>query len=76
MAAAYIQVAETPVSEIFLMCSSHLESSGTNDIFFFMLLFAFISSRIVKRIKQNRNNKISLQTTRNLIITIFLKECI
>ena len=38
-----------------------------------MLLFAFISSRIVKRIKQkNRNNKISLQTTRNL--TIIKKE--
>ena len=37
-----------------------------------MLLFAFISSRIVKRIKQkNRNNKISLQT-RNL--TIIKKE--
>ena len=37
-----------------------------------MLLFAFISLPIVKIIQQNRNNQISSQTTRDIII--ILKE--
>ena len=52
----------------------HLFYLFTYIYIFFMLLFAFISSQIVKRIQQNRNNQISSQTTRNLIIMIIKKE--
>ena len=33
-----------------------------------MLVSAFVSSQIVRRIQQNRNSRISSQTTRDLIV--------